>query len=111
MRAIAPPPHAKTLIVAESPTVEPLVATTYPMASHLSEPPHWGRLAETGEGGGGGGGGGGGYGLISSPLFLPPTSPQEKYIGIAIIANILQYFVNFIANLSFYLFLFIGKLG
>jgi hypothetical protein len=38
-------------------------------------------------------------------------SPQEKYIGIAIIANILQYFVIFIANLSFYLFLFIGKLG
>jgi hypothetical protein len=65
MQAIALPPHAKTLIVAESPTVEPLVATTYPMASHLSAPPRWGRLAETGEGGGGGGSGGGGYGLIS----------------------------------------------
>jgi hypothetical protein len=72
MQAIAPPPHAKTLIVVELPTVEPLVATTYPMASHLSAPPRWGRLAEMGEGGGGGGGGGGGYGLIS--LFLLPTA-------------------------------------
>jgi hypothetical protein len=59
MRAIVPPPHAKTLIFAKSPTVEPLVATTYLMASHLLAPPCWGRLAETGEGGGGGGGGGG----------------------------------------------------
>jgi hypothetical protein len=65
MQAIALPPHAKTLIVAKQPTVEPLVATTYPMASHLSAPPRWGRLAETEEGGGGGSGGGGGYGLIS----------------------------------------------
>jgi hypothetical protein len=65
MRAIASPPHAKTLIVAESSTVEPLVATTYPMASHLLAPPRWGQLVETGKGGGGGGGGGGGYGLIS----------------------------------------------
>jgi hypothetical protein len=70
MRAIAPPPHAKTLIIAESPTVEPLVATTYPMPSHLSAPPRWGRLAETGEGGEGSSGGGGGYGLISPPNFL-----------------------------------------
>ncbi len=65
MQAIAPPPHAKTLIVAESPTVEPLVATTYLMVSHLLAPPRWGQLAETGEGGRGGGGGGGGYSLIS----------------------------------------------
>jgi hypothetical protein len=65
MQAIAPLPHAKTIIVAESPTLEPLVATTYPMASHLLAPLRWERLAETGEGGGGGGGGGGGYGLIS----------------------------------------------
>jgi hypothetical protein len=65
MRAIAPPPHAKTLIIAESPTLEPLVATIYPMASHLLAPPRWGRLAETGEGSGGGNHGGGGYGLIS----------------------------------------------
>jgi hypothetical protein len=66
MQAIVPPPHAKTLIVAESPTVEPLVAITYPMASQLLAPPRWGQLAETREGGrGGGSGGGGGYGLIS----------------------------------------------
>ncbi len=65
MQAIPPPPHAKTLIVAKLPTVEPLIATIYLMASHLLAPPRWGRLAETGEGGGGGGGGGGGYGLIS----------------------------------------------
>jgi hypothetical protein len=42
------------------------------MASHLSAPPRWGQLAETGEGGGGGGSGGGGYGLISP--FSPPTA-------------------------------------
>jgi hypothetical protein len=65
MRAITPPPHAKTLIVSKSPMVEPLVATTYPMASHLLAPPCWGQLAETGEGSGVDGGGGGGYGLIS----------------------------------------------
>jgi hypothetical protein len=65
MRAITLPPHTKTLIIAKLPTVEPLVATTYPMASHLSAPPCWGRLAKTGEGGRGGSGGGGGYGLIS----------------------------------------------
>jgi hypothetical protein len=59
MRAIAPPPHTKTLIVAKLPTVESLVATTYPMVSHLLAPLCWGWLVEMGEGGGGGGGGGG----------------------------------------------------
>jgi hypothetical protein len=72
MRAIAPPSHAKTLIVAKSPTVEPLVTLTYPMASHLLAPPRWGWLAETGEGSGGSSGRGGGYDLISP--FLPPTA-------------------------------------
>jgi hypothetical protein len=68
MQAITPPPHAKTLIFAELPTVEPLVAMTYPMANHLSVSPCWGRLAEMGEGGEGGGSSGGGYGLIISPF-------------------------------------------
>jgi hypothetical protein len=42
MQAIAPPPQAKTLIIAELPTVEPLIAPTYLMASHLLAPPRWG---------------------------------------------------------------------
>jgi hypothetical protein len=45
------------------------------MASHLSVPPRWGRLAELGEDGGGGGGGKGGYGLISPFLPLTASNP------------------------------------